>query len=76
MQANVREAARDYRKLTAVSKELAQREAQLESRGWVRPERGPRLRPGALLPITQAVYLPGPVGRRPCPASPSPPARR
>ncbi|KAI7846262.1 hypothetical protein COHA_000242 [Chlorella ohadii] len=33
-QATVREAARDYRKLTAVPKELAQREAELESRGY------------------------------------------
>ena len=30
----MREAARDYRKLTAVPKELAQREAELESRGY------------------------------------------
>lgn len=34
LQANVREAARDYRKLTAISKDLAQREAELESRGY------------------------------------------
>lgn len=33
-QATVREAARDYRKLTAVPKELAQKEAELESRGY------------------------------------------
>lgn len=33
-QANVREAARDYKKLTAVTKELAQQEAELESRGY------------------------------------------
>lgn len=33
-QATVREAARDYGKLTAVPKELAQREAELESRGY------------------------------------------
>ncbi|KAL4428286.1 hypothetical protein ABPG75_002375 [Micractinium tetrahymenae] len=32
--ANVREAARDYKKLTAISKDLAQREAELESRGY------------------------------------------
>lgn len=41
--ANVREAARDYRKLTAVPKELAQREAELESRGyqaWVKARQG------------------------------------
>jgi hypothetical protein len=30
----VREAARDYRKVTAVTKELAQREAELESEGY------------------------------------------
>lgn len=33
-QANVREAARDYKKATAVPKELAQKEAELESRGY------------------------------------------
>ncbi|KAL4858840.1 Thermostable carboxypeptidase 1 [Chlorella vulgaris] len=33
-QATVREAARDYKKLTAVPKELAQREAELESKGY------------------------------------------
>ena len=32
-QAVVREAARDYKKATAVTKDLAQREAELESRG-------------------------------------------
>lgn len=34
LQATVREAARDYKKLTAVPKELAQREAELESKGY------------------------------------------
>ena len=33
-QATVREAARDYRKATAITKELASREAELESRGY------------------------------------------
>lgn len=41
-QANVREAVRDYRKLTAVPKDLAQREAELESHGYqVRSRQGP-----------------------------------
>lgn len=32
--ATVREAARDYKKVTAVTKEMAQREAELESEGY------------------------------------------
>ena len=43
----MREAARDYGKLTAVPKELAQREAELESRGYqVRRGWGLGLAPG------------------------------
>lgn len=40
----MREAARDYRKLTAVPKELAQREAELESRGYQVGREGGRSR--------------------------------
>ncbi|GAB4814416.1 hypothetical protein N2152v2_001462 [Parachlorella kessleri] len=33
-QANIREAARDYKKVTAVTKDIAQKEAELESHGY------------------------------------------
>lgn len=55
--ATVRDAARDYKRRTALSKEMAQREARLQSEGF--QARGPRKRPGESSETPPVVFVGG-----------------